>query len=299
MSEMDKKSRILIVDDSPEIVNMLVKLLKNDYQVLAETNGYDALKVAMSNEIDLILLDIVMPGIDGFEVCDKLKASDETRSIPVVFITGEVDTESVIRGLEAGAYYYLTKPVNIQILRTIIKSALSEHFLKKSLHDEVQKSTEIFTTYLEEGRFSIRTIEDASILSVLLAKCCPDPQKAVSGLMELLNNAVEHGNLGITYKEKSRLLECTEWEIEIKKRLNFSENKSKRVIVRFESREHENRFLIKDQGAGFDWKPYLTFDPKRLFDPNGRGIAMAKNLSLDRIEYHGVGNEVLAVVHKQ
>ena len=299
MSEMDKKPRILIVDDSPEIIDMLVKLLEKDYQVLAKTNGHDALKVAMNNEIDLILLDIIMPGIDGFEVCEKLKANDKTRDIPVVFITGEVNTESIVRGLEAGAYYYLTKPADIQILQTIIKTALSVQASKNSLQDEVKKSTEIFMTYLKEGCFSIKTIEDASILSVLLAKCCPDPQKVVPGLMELLNNAVEHGNLGITYKEKSRLLECTEWEIEIKKRLNLPENMSKRVIVLFESREHENRFLIKDQGPGFDWKPYLTFDPKRLFDPNGRGIAMAKNLSLDRVEYIGIGNEVLAVVHKR
>lgn len=298
MSEMDEKPRLLIVDDSPEIINMLVKLLEKDYQVLAETNGDDALKVAMNNEIDLILLDIMMPGTDGFEVCEKLKANDKTKSIVVVFITGEADTASIVRGLEAGAYYYLTKPADMQIVRTIIKSALSEQTIKKNLQDEVKKSTEIFMTYLKEGCFSIRTIEDASILSVFLAKSCPDPQKIVSGLMELLTNAVEHGNLGITYKEKSRLLECAEWDIEIKKRLNLPENKSKRVIVRFESREHENRFLIKDQGPGFDWKPYLTFDPNRLLDPNGRGIAMAKKLSLDRVEYQGVGNEVLAVVHK-
>ena len=298
MSKTDKKPRILIVDDAPENIKMLSKLLEKEYQVLAKTNGSDALKVAMNDEIDLILLDIVMPGIDGFEVCERLKATDKTRGIPVVFITGEADTASVVRGLEVGAYYYLTKPVNIQILRAIIKSALSEHFLIKSLHDEGQKSIEICMRYLEEGCFSIQTMEDASILSVLLAKCCPDPQKVVSGLMELLNNAVEHGNLGITYKEKSRLLECTQWDVEIKKRLKLPENESKRVIVRFESREYENRFLIKDQGAGFDWKPYLAFDPKRLFDPNGRGIAMAKNLSLDQVEYQGVGNEVLAVVRK-
>ncbi|MEA1969140.1 MAG: response regulator [Thermodesulfobacteriota bacterium] len=298
MSEMDKKPRLLIVDDSPEIIDMLVKLLEKDYQLLTATNGDDALKVAMNNEIDLILLDIIMPGIDGFEVCEKLKANDKTKSIVVVFITGEADTASIVRGLEAGAYYYLTKPVNIQILQTIIKTALSDQTIKNNLQDEVKKSTEVFMTYLKEGRFSIRTIEDASILSVLLAKCCPEPQRIVSGLMELLNNAVEHGNLGITYKDKSRLLECAEWEIEVKKRLNLPENMSKRVIVLFENREHENRFLIKDQGPGFDWKPYLTFDPRRMLDPNGRGIAMAKNLNLDRVEYQGVGNEVLAVVNK-
>jgi len=111
-----------------------------------------------------------------------------------------------------------------------------------------------------------------------------------------LVNAVEHGNLGITYEEKSRLNEKDQWEGEVKKRMEQPEHSTKRVLISFERTAREVRFLIKDEGAGFDWRPYMAFDPKRVFDSHGRGIAVAAQASFDRLDYRGVGNEVLAVV---
>ncbi|CAG0995009.1 partial serine/threonine-protein kinase RsbW, partial [Rhodocyclaceae bacterium] len=107
---------------------------------------------------------------------------------------------------------------------------------------------------------------------------------------------VEHGNLGISYAEKSRLKREDGWEAEVKRRLGLPEYASRVARVHMAKTAEGLAFTIRDEGAGFDWQRYLDFDPERAFDPNGRGIAMARMMSFSRIEYHDNGNEVMAVV---
>ncbi|CAK0781755.1 hypothetical protein CCP3SC15_970005 [Gammaproteobacteria bacterium] len=126
---------------------------------------------------------------------------------------------------------------------------------------------------------------------------CPNPENSYIGLRELLVNAIEHGSFGITYDEKSYLKKNDAWDAELKRRQSLPEYIGKYVTVHFKRNEDEIRFLIKDEGSGFNWRPYLEFDFTRAFDPNGRGIFMAKTLGFDFLEYHGIGNEVLAVIY--
>jgi anti-sigma regulatory factor (Ser/Thr protein kinase) len=125
---------------------------------------------------------------------------------------------------------------------------------------------------------------------------CPDPDKASSGLMELLLNAVEHGNLGITYDEKKQLMYEDRWEHELRRRLTLPEYANRVATVAFERKADSLEFRITDQGNGFDWARYLELEPGRSLDPNGRGIAMARRFSFSRIEYLGSGNVVTASV---
>jgi anti-sigma regulatory factor (Ser/Thr protein kinase) len=120
-------------------------------------------------------------------------------------------------------------------------------------------------------------------------------ERLAIGLIELFLNAVEHGNLGIGYKEKSVLNLNGTWDVEIERRMALPENASKVVEVEFQRVQKEIRFRIRDQGQGFDWESYLQFSPERAFDSHGRGIALARNLSFSRLEYQGSGNEVIAV----
>jgi len=107
---MTRKLKILVVDDEKINRNLLVGLL-NDYQVIMAKNGDQALKRANSDSPpDLILLDIVMPGMDGFEVCEKLKSSNKTINIPVIFLTGKSNSEDIVRGFKIGGSDYVTKP---------------------------------------------------------------------------------------------------------------------------------------------------------------------------------------------
>jgi CheY-like chemotaxis protein len=122
---MDKKT-ILVVDDAPENLDLLVGLLKDKYIVKAALNGEIALKIAGSSKPpNLILLDIVMPGMDGLEVCRVLKANDQTASIPVVFLSGQAGEEDCNRGMEIGGAAYLQKPVNPESLFSVLEIVLS------------------------------------------------------------------------------------------------------------------------------------------------------------------------------
>ena len=104
-------ARILIVDDVSKNIQVLGTILKQQsYQIYVAQNGAQALKIAEEAQPDLILLDVMMPELDGFETCRHLKLSPKTRQIPVIFLTAKVESEDVIRGFEAGAVDYVTKP---------------------------------------------------------------------------------------------------------------------------------------------------------------------------------------------
>ncbi|MBF0428461.1 MAG: response regulator, partial [Magnetococcales bacterium] len=147
-----KKYRILIVDDIPGTIEALAVVLSPDYELSIATNGPDALKIVESEPPDLILLDIVMPGMDGFEVCAQLKTNEATRDIPVIFITAKTANEDIVKGLEAGAYYYLTKPFDSQTMLAVTTAALSEYASLIALRQEVRRTSHTLSL-LDEGRF--------------------------------------------------------------------------------------------------------------------------------------------------
>ncbi len=109
---MSDKQTILIVDDLPENISFLESLLKDEYEIKAANNGKVALKIAIKLNPDLILLDVVMPGMDGYEVCERLKAEPGTRDIPIIFVTSNTEEEQITRGFAAGGVDYITKPYN-------------------------------------------------------------------------------------------------------------------------------------------------------------------------------------------
>lgn len=148
----------------------------------------------------------------------------------------------------------------------------------------------------EEVRYEIRTMQEAADLASTLAAAHPDPDRVLVGLTELLVNAVEHGNLGITYREKADLLESGGLELEIARRLALPELSERRVRITFRRDDGCMSTSIEDEGEGFDWRPFLEVDPERALDPNGHGIAIACGVSFDEVTYHGRGNLVVAVI---
>lgn len=152
-------------------------------------------------------------------------------------------------------------------------------------------------TSLPDGAtFEIRTMAEAAGLATLLAAAHPDPARVVMGLTELLVNAVEHGNLGITYHEKAELLDRGDLQAEIERRLKVPERASRRVRVTFRRAPDQLTTCIEDEGEGFDWLPYLDYDPERALDSNGHGIAIARGVCFDDVTYHGRGNVVVATL---
>ena len=116
------KPRVLLVDDERFNLNTLHGLLKEDHKIMVATGGDQALKAAVTGRPDLILLDINMPGMDGYEVCRRLKEDSLTSSIPIIFITGLADAEDETKGLELGAADYITKPFNLSVVRARVRT---------------------------------------------------------------------------------------------------------------------------------------------------------------------------------
>ena len=123
MENLFEQQTVLVVDDSKTNIAVLAEVLRQDYTVRAATGGEKALEIAFSeNSPDLILLDVVMPGMDGYEVCARLKADPRTRNIPIIFITGKESEEDEIKGFELGASDYITKPFNPVVVRARVNT---------------------------------------------------------------------------------------------------------------------------------------------------------------------------------
>lgn len=125
MNEQERKPVVLAVDDTPENLDVVKGLLTPEFVVKAAVNGMMALKIVEKRPPDLILLDIRMPKMDGFEVCRKLKSDAASAGIPVIFLTGESDAESEADALAAGAVGYITKPINPDTLLAKIDDCLN------------------------------------------------------------------------------------------------------------------------------------------------------------------------------
>lgn len=118
------QARILIVDDEPSNIELTADIFKNDYEALFAMDGEKAIEVAAASKPDVILLDIMLPGMDGFEVCRRLKADPMTRDIPVIFITGMGDTGAETKGLDLGAVDYITKPINPPVVKMRVRNQI-------------------------------------------------------------------------------------------------------------------------------------------------------------------------------
>ena len=151
---------------------------------------------------------------------------------------------------------------------------------------------------LSGGRFRFRTPREAKSLSALLSGAFPESErvKVGVGLCELLLNAVEHGNLGLTYQDKSRLLALDGWDDEIARRLVAPPYADRYATVDLERTPGGISVVVTDQGEGFDWHPYLDFCLERATDAHGRGIATARQVCFTNLEYRGKGNEVVATL---
>ena len=292
---------ILIVDDEPMICGLLDSFLADvGYKSARAGNGIEALELLEKDQskFDLVILDRNMPKMNGLELLKKIKSHPKLKNIPVIMQTGLAKKHEILEGLNAGCYYYLTKPFEKDVLISIIKTAVSDYQNYRSLQKELKQQSQSLML-LDAGHFSYRTLSEARVLTMLLAAACPEPNKVASGISELLINAIEHGNLAITYNEKSQLVKNQSWEEEIELRLTQNSYKDRFVSVGFErSKDHINIF-IQDQGDGFEWQQYLEFCPERSLDAHGRGIAMARMMSFDSLEYNSKGNEVLITINTE
>lgn len=256
--------------------------------------GLDLIE-AQPRAFDVVVTDRFMPAIDGIELLRTVKSHRELALLPVIVFTVAVEPQMVVEGIDAGAYAYLSKPVDTDVLISVIRSAAADWRHVRELGRNIRSDAETLTL-AKRARFDYRSPDQAMGLGALLAKACPDPDRVVMGLSELLVNAIEHGNLGIGYDEKSRLLQTNGWREEVDRRLDQPEFVGRTAVVEIERTDDGVVFTIRDEGSGFEPGPYLEIDPTRVLDAHGRGIAMAKLLSFDDLRYEDGGRCVVAMV---
>jgi diguanylate cyclase (GGDEF)-like protein len=134
LPKTDDRPRILVVDDERISINILNALLKGDYKIMAATTGEQAIKAALTGQPDLILLDILLPGMDGHQVCRKLKSDPVTRSVPIIFITAMGDAESETMAFALGAVDFIPKPFN----NAVVKARVGAHLRLKRQNDMLE-----------------------------------------------------------------------------------------------------------------------------------------------------------------
>lgn len=142
MNKSQEKQVILAIDDTPENLDVLKGILVPKYKVMAATRGALALKIAETQQPSLILLDIMMPEMDGYEVCRSLKSNPKTADIPVIFVTAMSEVEDEEKGFEAGAIDYLTKPIKPAIVKARVQTHLALADQQRACHEQVLLRTE-------------------------------------------------------------------------------------------------------------------------------------------------------------
>ncbi len=292
--------RLLLVDDDPTSLALLCAYFKDsDYEVITAQDGVEAKEIIVSHPADYFsayLLDYLMPNKDGITLLKELKSDARYEMVPAILQTSADSHEEINRGIEAGAFYYLLKPFTKTHLLSIVEAAVKGF----TNHQQVVNSDYYLaqtSNLLKDAHFSFRTLEQAKHLSNILAYLTPKPQKAGIGLFELMINAIEHGNLGIGYAEKTRLIHDEQLQAEIHRRLQLEENRDKQVNVSIEHLADQMSITITDMGQGFDSTPYMDFSIERAMDNHGRGIMMANKLSFDEIHYSEKGNEVTCIIY--
>jgi response regulator RpfG family c-di-GMP phosphodiesterase len=143
---MDKRSRILAVDDDPVNTQVITSALKDEYDILTAFNGYDAISLLKEHKPDLILLDVMMPGMSGFDVCSTIKSDAAFADIPVIFLTAMDTHDGELQGLEVGGIDYLGKPVNLALLKLRVRN----HLLLKERNDLLKEQRDMLARQKEE-----------------------------------------------------------------------------------------------------------------------------------------------------
>ena len=149
MNQVDQKKTVLLVDDAPSNIQVVNSILKDIYKIRIATNGAKALQlVKVAPPPDLILLDVTMPGMDGFEVCRRLKTDSETRDIPVIFLTGQTEIEDETHGFDVGAVDYIHKPFS----PAVVKARVQTHLVLRGIREQLALQLLAMQKELETAR---------------------------------------------------------------------------------------------------------------------------------------------------
>ncbi len=244
MINTEKGDRILIVDDALENVQLLGNFFKKEgYEINIAQNGLQALDVVKVMLPDLILLDIMMPELDGYEACKRLKADPKTADIPIIFLTAKVETEDIVKGFKLGAVDYLTKPFQTQEVLVRIETHLSLRRMSKKLDEKnrkLEKANEVIKSSLNEKETllheihhrvknnmaiisSLLNLQAANIQDERLKAVLKDSQSRIQSMSAIHETLYQSDNLSAidTNKYLSKLAKVITKNFTIDKKINL------------------------------------------------------------------------------
>ncbi len=148
----NEKFKIMIVDDSPQEIHVLLEELKYEYTVTAATSAENAMEMLSSSDLpNLILLDVNMPGMNGYDACEGIKSDSKFEHVDIIFLSSNDSTEEIIRGLDVGASDYITKPYDPEVLRSKIRQVVSAHAKRQALTQQASSASQLVHTLISES----------------------------------------------------------------------------------------------------------------------------------------------------
>lgn len=274
-----KKNNLLIVDDLPKNIQILGRLLAStDRNIAYALNGDDALRLLSENQFDLILLDIMMPGKNGFEVCEAIRANPTTAKIPVIFLTARSEIDSIVKGFEVGAQDYITKPFNASELSARVQTQLELVNQRKQLLDlnhNLENKVAERTAQLEQANRQLANLE-----------------KAKSEFLGIISHELRtplNGIIGIT-----QLLSMTSIDPEQKEYLQFLSEASKRLM-----RFSEIALLITSLQAKNQQVDLFTVSVKNMAEMAIDDMQSAINEKELRIDTDGIQQDLMINVDSE
>lgn len=264
-------------------------------------NGTDA----FSKHFTVIIADVGHTNAKQQLQFFKFYKDHSLKNTAFIVLHDETSTKRLIPELREEATILLPHPVYESRIMEIALDSL--HKFRNDLSgDKIKDKKQTETTFalqsMEKGEFSFKNLEDAKTLATMLSTLCPNDSEAEIGLLELMINCIEHGNLEITFDEKGSLLEEGKWHQEVEFRLAQPKYSYRNAHIQFERKSSKIEFVISDEGAGFDVHRYLpggqetNSEDGNLFCFHGRGIKLAAEVCFDHLEYLGSGNQVKATI---
>lgn len=296
-SSPSKRWNLLVIDSNLESIRYLQDILQNGpYHIISTNDGEEGFNLLLQEpaRFAAIILGHEIQSINGVRLVHKITSCSTLKTLPVIMeaCTGTIEEMEIC--IRAGARYYIPRPIDKALLPQVIDTAIRDQERYRSAEQSIWLTKPINSLY--QAEFRLRTLSEAQTVASLIANECPNPRLAVVGIIEILINAIEHGNLNISYEEKTTLHQDNRWLEEIEHRLQMPEYADKVVTVLFKKTDAHINIRVTDQGNGFNWRLYQTLDANRVFDNHGRGILMAQNLAFETLIYHGSGNDVECII---